>query len=300
MVIGDMDAKLKHPAPIDPPPSTLLEEIAASSTMMHTVVDQHDSDSSGSYEDTPRRMSVPRGSFVSTPRWQQRSVPVEKWNRELVESALDLFEGKALVWYRSVRALHRSWDSLATALRSEFQTPDHDELLLGEIRRRTQGPKETIGIYIAVMLNLFARLSVSLSENLKLSIIQRNLSPFFQTQLAFQTIESIDQLKALGKKLEFQRSIAEAYVPPPPKAKAMEADLAYVQVENISGVPTSAICSTASAPRPGITCYNCDQEGHIRSECRKPFRMKCFGCGNLNFTKRTCPRCSGNERSSPR
>ncbi|KAK4884771.1 hypothetical protein RN001_001042 [Aquatica leii] len=69
----------------------------------------------------------------------------------LYNSAVDLFEGKALVWFRAYKSLVSDWDELTKLLRDEFQPHDYNEKLLSEIKNRTQGPDESIGVYVAVV-----------------------------------------------------------------------------------------------------------------------------------------------------
>jgi hypothetical protein len=61
---------------------------------------------------------------------------------EVFLSALDLFEGNALKWYRNNRTSVSNWEELKRGLRSEFQPLNYNEKLFGEIRRRTQGHDE--------------------------------------------------------------------------------------------------------------------------------------------------------------
>jgi hypothetical protein len=110
-------------------------------------------------------------SSTATTDCHRRSVPVYKWNikfdgsqnvsvgsflerieelriargvseKELLESAVDLFAGSALIWHRSNRHRITSWEQLKCELRAVFQNPDYDHLLLKEILNRTQGEQE--------------------------------------------------------------------------------------------------------------------------------------------------------------
>lgn len=87
-----------------------------------------------------------------------------------MDSAVDLFKGKALIWYWSICPLVSSWNDLSIKLKREFQPFDYDILLWEEIKRRTQGKDETIGVYVAVTENLFKRLGAPVSETAKLAI----------------------------------------------------------------------------------------------------------------------------------
>ncbi|KAK9888978.1 hypothetical protein WA026_004262 [Henosepilachna vigintioctopunctata] len=58
---------------------------------------------------------------------------------EAIRSGIDLFTGKALVWYRSVKSSITDWKTFVEEVRAEFEPYDYDDKLLDEIRHRTQG-----------------------------------------------------------------------------------------------------------------------------------------------------------------
>lgn len=49
---------------------------------------------------------------------------------EVWRSAVDLFEGKVLIWYRAVKNSFVDWDSFVDGIRAEFEAFDYDEKLL--------------------------------------------------------------------------------------------------------------------------------------------------------------------------
>lgn len=207
----------------------------------------------------------------------------------LFETAIDVFDGQAATWYRSVRKSCSSWTDVVQQLRLAYQPSNYDDQLFNEILKRTQGPQENIGQYVAAMQGLFDRLSVSLVEETRLRILMQNIAPFYQQQLPLQDPKSINELQSLGRRIEDKRRLLEAYRPPPSRAAALETDLAYLHVDE--AVSVEAAFSNA------VTCYNCNEKGHIRANCPQPLVKKCFRCGNLGHTRLTCPRCepaSGN------
>lgn len=210
----------------------------------------------------------------------------------LFNSAIDLFTGNALIWYRANRESFTNWSELSEGLRAEFLIPDYENKLFEEIKRRTQGPSETIGIYISVMKNLFSRLCVAVPEPAQLRILLRNLSPFYQSQLGLVEIDSISQLVKACKQLEARRASVEAYVPPPSRVRSLEPDLACLSAP----VTPSRLESVEEVPVFPHNCWNCGQPGHRSVSCRQPRKIHCFRCGRPNVTKFSCPSCAGNAR----
>lgn len=213
---------------------------------------------------------------------------------ELFDSAIDLFAGRALVWYRATRKSVSDWNELVSQLREEFQPHDYDTKLFDEIKRRTQGPEETIGIYLAIMSSLFGRLSTPISEEIKLKILMRNISPFYQTQLGLTEVKSIEELRSLCRRLEVRREAVEAFSLPCKKFNSLEPDLAYVGTEPQT-VTTDEAVNVASTKTGTITCFNCGKPGHRAIGCIEPRRKHCYKCKKSGYTVKTCPACKGNS-----
>lgn len=277
-----------------------------------------------SEEDTPPVAAVNsslRGHVeVSSPK----SVPVSKWNfkkftgdcsrmslsafleeieelrisrnvtkEQLLHSAADLFADRALIWYRSMRSKVTSWSQLVSELRVQFQPSNFNDKLFEEIKRRTQGPSENMGMYIAIMNNMFNRLTVQVSERTRLAVLLKNISPFYQAQLGLVTVDSVDQLLELGRKLEARKATIETFTPPPrSRVGLMEPDLAYVY----GGSESGGHSSTAVSAKVDIICWNCQQPGHRSNECSAARKKHCFRCGTEDVTVRSCPKCN---RSTP-
>lgn len=211
----------------------------------------------------------------------------------LFNSAIDLFVGPALIWYRANRDSFTNWSELAAGLRNEFQAIDYDDRLLDEIKQRTQGPNETIGLYVSVMKNLFSRLSNPVPEENQLRILQRNILPFYQTQLGLTEVHTVAELLKFGKVLEARKASAEAYVPPPLRGKTLEPDLAYVGTDPIPNRPRVRVAPVSANP---VKCWNCRQSGHRYTQCSLPRKRFCYRCGRPDTIVSSCPQCSGNDR----
>lgn len=219
-------------------------------------------------------------------------------------SALDLFTDKALIWYRANRKSFRNWKELVDGLREEFLPVNYDDQLLEEVKRRTQGKDETIGLYLSVMSNLFTRFTVKLTKAQELKILLRNILPFYQSQLGLVEITSVAQLQKLGRRLEACRVSVETFAPPPSKHRALEPDLAYAHVmTNLAELDVnsseSAVAHVNNNNQSRVNsqkCWNCGRIGHRSSQCRQPRTKHCFRCGHPQVTVANCPSCSKNSR----
>src|SRR5436190_17492362 len=59
-------------------------------------------------------------------------------HEELFDSAVDLFTGSALIWYRSTISRIFTWNELCNEMRTVFQAPDYYFRLQQEIFNRVQ------------------------------------------------------------------------------------------------------------------------------------------------------------------
>lgn len=235
----------------------------------------------------------------------------------LFNEAIDLFEGDARKWYIFIRQWVTDWDSLVNSMREQFQSKDYDRKLFDEIKQRTQGPNESVGMYFACMNGLFNRLNTPVPDETKLQILKENVDPFYHPFLIFHDINSVSQLLQKCRKLDESRDLSRRYVPPPRRNKVLEPDLAYVGHFESSSASTSSSVKDRPVEQSGrvdrlldnrsardseeatrrptrvIKCWNCESEGHYSIDCPKPKNRKfCYRCGQAEVTVRSCPRCN--------
>jgi hypothetical protein len=216
---------------------------------------------------------------------------------QLLQGAVELFEGQALLWFRSVRNEITSWKELKHLLRSEFLPLDFEENLLQEIRNRKQGVDEPIGTFVACMLGLYDRLSKEIGEEDKLNQIKRNLAPYYLEKLVLQPVLSIRQLKAIAKELELNKFRIEQYeATKNRKVKSLEPDLACKQ--SFPRFTSKPSVQLVQSKRTGMQCWNCNQYGHRFSECQLPPKIFCHRCGYQNKLTRNCPDCNKRNRGN--
>lgn len=228
-------------------------------------------------------------------------------DEELFDSAIDLFDGQGLLWFRSVRGLVNSWEELVERLKRDFLPLEYDEELLDTIRSRKQGDNERPVAFFAAMENLFARLQQPLSAKDKLKFLQKNLHPSFATQLALVEVTTAEQLGDLCRKIEAMR-MRNLKFRNPAAVGPIEPDLACVSTpvpiakssvsKSVVPKPTvSSLCRSPASPRrghgpaPSPRCFNCHEPSHTFHTCEMPMKHFCFKCGTPDVTYPTCLTC---------
>lgn len=227
------------------------------------------------------------GAFLDRVEELRRARGVSQ--QELFESAVDLFTGTALIWYRSTINRVNSWDQLCKELKLVFQSPDYDDRLRQEIRNRYQGPEESIDLFLAAMDGLYGRLSEVTSEKERLGQALKNLNPYLQEKLCMFDINSLESLRTLGRKAELGRLRTSEHFPSK-TSRVLEPDLAWGNNRKKSMHVASV--NTLGTPRSATKCWNCSQSGHRFSQCPKPKTLFCYKCGTAGFRKSDCPRCN--------
>ena len=183
---------------------------------------------------------------------------------ELYHSSLDLFQGKALVWYRSAIRKCKTWPELAELLKQHYLPPDYRSRLFQEILNRTQGPHEPIVEYLSCIQALLSRYG-KISKEVHLDIVRRNLAPFYTMQLP--PVNTMEDLERECLQLETKKYRADHYRAPPRRGQGcVEPELACVTtaLDEVSVGP--------SAVRPQrdmsvVRCYRCRQFGHYARDC---------------------------------
>lgn len=212
----------------------------------------------------------------------------------LFESASDLFEDFALEWYRAQLRQNRfdSWDSLVSALKSDFLSSEYDDELWKNIEKRTQSVDEPVVIYISIMENLFDYLSEKPSEEKKLRILKARVLPQYQSHLALQNITSVKGLVTTCRLLEESERIKNSFQTSSNKnISILEPVLAYdTKVEHNTPGPSSCpyVCCVPDRQGAG-SCHS----GVVKGHCSNTFvnrngNVSNHNTGNVNRTSDNC------------
>jgi Retrotransposon gag protein len=217
---------------------------------------------------------------------------------ELFSSAIDLFTGPALLWYRNIKHHVNSWNELVKCLKREFLPVDYEEDLKAEIRARTQGINENVLFYIIAVEALFNRLSSPPDEIEIIKQLCRNLNPYFSEKLVLSEIKSLEDFKDKCRTIQELKVRTSRYHPPPSrKQQLLEPDLACLTLSDestMTSVPVSGTCFAVSS----VTCWNCLQSGHTHRQCTSPKTIFCYACGTTGEYSSSCFNCKSKNADS--
>lgn len=217
---------------------------------------------------------------------------------DLWRYAIDFFKGDALIWFRANRKYIENWEELVLLLKRTFQSPLYQEELLSEAKSRTQGKHESVVIFVSVMQNFFNRLPNQISEVEKISIIVKNLLPYYQRAVCRDVFTSVSDLINVLRIVERTKINCDNFQEPNSSINSLEPDLAYRlnpmytenneihemkgQIRNINNVK--------------LRCWNCRETGHLFRSCSVPKqRLFCYKCGRFGITSKDCS-CKGNAQ----
>jgi hypothetical protein len=141
-------------------------------------------------------------------------------------------EGIAYNWYRHEMSTGPfvNWEDFKVRFRREFQALGYREHLYRELDRRTQGPSESLSVFIRVILDYYERLDQRPPEREIVSRIMRQMHPEYLTVLYGKEINTIRELKEAAFQAQDLIKHTRLYQPPP-TYHSLEPSLAWQPVE---------------------------------------------------------------------
>lgn len=238
---------------------------------------------------------------------------------KMLLSAIDVFVGDALHWYRSIRDRVQNWRHLIACLKEDFDTPDYDYQMAAEIRQRTQGEDESITVYLAIMEGMFSRLSKPLDDEAKLEIVLHNIRPCYAIIIAASSsVKSIGELRIICKNYEGIKVRAENFKEPPfASSTTLAPEFSYqsskrkntntqnakfygranqfdsqrrFEPAHAQSFKTSEIQTSEISKKP--YCHRCRVDTHYMKDCTAERVIFCFKCGKKDVRTPDCPVCN--------
>lgn len=171
----------------------------------------------------------------------------------------------------------RTWADLRRELQAEFGPAMSISAVHKALASRRKQITETAQQYSIAMRQIAAMAVQRLDERDLVSYIVDGMAQDKSDRLFFAGATTLNELRVLMMRYKETIGVVTAGV--------RTTSPALARPNPFSG-PTS---STATAARP--RCYNCQEEGHFASTCKKPRRSAaCFACGQEGHVQSLCPR----------
>lgn len=138
--------------------------------------------------------------FLAELKLFQRSEGVT--DDELFSSIVHLLTGRARLWYRSWFDTFRNWNEMVAAMKIEYLPPKYDFKLLTNISNRRQKISESFAEYLTTMQSLFNHLSMPITEQHKLCIVEENILPKYAIATSVLDIATLDQLSKVCRRVD--------------------------------------------------------------------------------------------------
>lgn len=216
----------------------------------------------------------------------------------LTQQAHLLFQGKALNWFWRFHKTtpNFDWCDLCENLKANFHDIRTDYDIKETIRSRKQKSGEKFEKFLDSILVLNDALKIPLPERELVEILKRNLLTNIRIALLHLNIEKLSELRSACHKHE---SFYESVVEPVRLQRAtpnFNRRIAELGVENNEVI--SEVIENCEIHQSGTKdeveekrCWNCDSSDHSYKLCTQPKRVFCYGCGNVGFFFRNCPKC---------
>jgi len=213
---------------------------------------------------------------------------------ELFRSSSDLLEGRARIWFDARQGTFANWSEFKARFLKVFLPVNYQDELEAEIKNRKQGPSESVKLYVASMMELFARLPEPFDNAKKLRTICRNLRLSLQQSLTFSPVNDLDTLIEVCCRLEENElRMGMARLPYSSARRLLEPELSGIRFRGHDVTPRHReVAGIDTLGNSGGSCYNCSQGGLFFRDCPEPRRIFCHGCGAPNLKYYQCPRCA--------
>jgi hypothetical protein len=180
---------------------------------------------------------------------------------DVVRGMKILLTGEAREWFRLVAPDTNTWSDFCERLKREFLPRDFAETALDRLKAFKQSEQESIALYVARFNQRAKFLPDELPVSDKLTIIKRNIRPYYQDKIWDKEVNSIDRLLELCDSIDKTRLNIEKFQP-----------------------------KSVTAPEPKLVkCFSCKHPGHLWKNCPEAKSVKCFRCGKSGYIVRTCP-----------
>jgi hypothetical protein len=101
----------------------------------------------------------------------------EVGDEAMLRAVPELLKGQAILWFRNNQSIWDTWEEFLTSFKERYPLVDIDDVLMEEIRLKTQGTKESVSDYVTAVRTLMRRLTKEPTPAEQLRLLMKNLRP---------------------------------------------------------------------------------------------------------------------------
>lgn len=174
----------------------------------------------------------------------------------LLQVLPELLKGKALLWFRNNRDSWKTWPEFENQFRIQYLPARFQWRLEEEIRKRTQGSRETITEYVTALQTLLRRHG-GYPPASQLERIYENLRPEYKLYVRRRDFRNLPELIQQATEYETLKLEEATFRPPPLPVQAYMSETAYEGRKSRGEKAPHAMAAAAetpeASPRPMVT-----------------------------------------------
>lgn len=222
---------------------------------------------------------------------------------EILQSVSGSLTGSALFFYTVNKGELTTWQRFHDALRKNFIPAKFDKKWRRQMEDRSQASNETLLSYLLGLQMMNRELSRPLTDPELRDLLMDGLHPEYRPIVNLLPNATLAQLKEAVPIADEERRLMRQYKPPPPalmenskfgnptmaKKPKMAMLQPRIQAARQPAQPVNnQINENNNAGARRRVCMNCGDDRHRTDSCPRPFVLKCYYCGRLDRTVRTC------------
>lgn len=188
--------------------------------------------------------------------------------------------GAARYWYEARRDRLTSWQAFRAEFSNTFILKDTTSSLWKNMSSRVQNPKEDLSLYFHEKVQLCNKLNLPFEESkeqIVIGLASRELATMIISKSQFDLKDLLHDLIVFNRIVSERRSRHGVF----DRKQEQRAEVKHERRAEVKPPTTSQPVRQYSTAT--VRCFNCNQQGHLSLNCRKPKRERgsCFECGSM-------------------
>ncbi|KAF9413403.1 hypothetical protein HW555_008385, partial [Spodoptera exigua] len=209
---------------------------------------------------------------------------IYNWNdKQTAHFAVPKLTGHAKTWYQGLPSIKHSWLEWKRILRESFPSTENFAELLTEMLNRRTRLGESLEVYYFSKINLLNRCKIFGKQAVDCIV-------FGIEDKGVRLSAQAGKFDKPEYTLEFFKTVKN-YQPRDLRDFRRDTQSKDTRPLSVTSIAPRVNGAVRSQPKGNLTCFNCNDPGHMSWQCRKPLN-KCTDCNYLGHNSNDCPKKS--------